>query len=123
MFTLGELLVRRKLDQDTMGGDPRYIPGQHQVTLLSRGQDAIYSFVDDAGFAIQMFWTKDDLGEWYLRDGGAVKADHNQVTVIYFPRSFAPTEKMAREFQDAEKEAQKKGAPKKRPSSGDEQES
>jgi len=47
-LTVGELLARRRLKQDTLGGVERYIPGQHSATMI--GDQAILSYVDGTGF-------------------------------------------------------------------------
>lgn len=65
-LTLGELVLRRRLEsQEVRGGlGPIYLPGQYHAVVT--GDDAILSFVDIGGWAVQMFVQYRDA-EWIMK--------------------------------------------------------
>jgi hypothetical protein len=114
-LTLGELLVRRKLEpwngNAGMAGTPSYKPGQHKATLVTR-DTVILSWVDDSGAACQVFGTHiEDDDEWRVHPQ-LLRAGAMWIELRPVPRAFAMSDFWLREIAAAQSGgAQKKRRP------------
>lgn len=109
MVTLGELVLRRRLEtQELRGGmGLAYVPGQRHATVTN--DDAILSYVDSGGWAIQMFCTfRDD--EWGLKTDIFLAVNPYGIEARRLPTSTRLNEELVRTIEVA----RKKRAPRER---------
>lgn len=106
MATLGELVLRRKLEtrENPLTGII-YIPGQFQAQIV--GDDAIVSFVDGGGWAVQAFLQRDGE-DWGMKSDIIICTNPYGTECRRVGRAFAGTDSVVAALQVAER---KKKAP------------
>lgn len=97
--TLGELVLRRKLEytKNQITGIV-YTPGQHEARIIK--DDAIVSFVDSGGWAIQAFLQRDG-DDWGLKTDIIIAVNPYGIECRRVTRSFPLTPSIRRALDEA----------------------
>lgn len=118
MATLAELVLRRRLksrNNELVG--ILYEPGQHSASII--GDEAIVSFVDSGGWAIQAFLQRDG-DDWALKSDIIMAVNPYGMECRRVGRGFPLAPSIQTALRDAEaKGTQKKGAANKKSTTPD----
>jgi hypothetical protein len=116
-LSLGELLVRRKLQKDD---ETRlYESGQYHVTMVGE-ETTLISWVDGSGAACMVFCTFED-DEWSTHPQ-VMRAGYDWIDIRPIPRSFAHNERWAKMIATTKKERRTSSGSKKKSDAPDETE-
>lgn len=107
-LTIGELVLRRRLEQSEQFQTPVYQRGQMHAVIVGEG-DGILSYVDDAGSAVQAFCHKIDEHEWALKSPIILKCGPTVgPAAVALPASMRFPDEWQRALENAESKKSKK---------------
>lgn len=102
-IAIGELIAQRKFRRETIGGVPRFTPGQYASKKVS-ANDALVTYVDTSGAVCLVPCTRLDDGEWVHR-GVVFRVAFTGAEVRPLPNSFRLTDLMVRAIQQKKRTA------------------